>query len=391
MPEWRAATRGRDAAAAGNATFCTVYAQQLPGAHLYRSAEARVREDNPDLSWNRELTLARVSERMRVGIVLAGDPDTANAVSLALIEDCGFRSVFIECEEDRQDQVGLELAEFARECRGRGLQTYALPRGYGLVLAAKAGAQSRFVRAFPHARQVDSRGALVERACPNHPEFLQWFELRTRDLAEMLACDGFVWAEPAFYYGRGNWGCRCLYCQRFYAAEYDEDMPVELDHRVLSFRQKSLIAFLLAATAATKSINPAARSIVKTTPWLAPGQVAMESEHWQPLLTSAAVDGLAVAADWRAARAGMEDLMSRIARGAMREAEQAGKLAQIWVGGSPAPEDRLLEALRFGLRLGAPEMVISDFGSLMRHPGFTDMRGQLKQLLRQAAAQEQAA
>ncbi|MFQ6132620.1 MAG: hypothetical protein ACE5R4_11330 [Armatimonadota bacterium] len=327
---------------------------------------------------------------MRVGIVLRGHPDTANAVSLALIEDCGFRSLFIECEEDRQDEAGLELAAFTRECRSRDLRTYALPLGYGRVLASRAGAGSPFLGSFPHVRQVDSRGGLIARACPNHPEFLEWMQSRMLDLAEMLACDGFVWAEPSFHYDRGTWGCRCQYCQQFYAAEHDEDMPVELDHRVLHFRQKSLMGFLLAATAAIKGINPAARSVVKMTPWLAPGQVAMESEYWQPVLASAALDGLAVSADWSPPRGGMEDVMSRIAHGAMREAEQASKQAQIWVGGSPAPEDRLLEALRFGLRLGATEMVVSDFESLVRHPRFPELRGQLRRLLREAAAAEPA-
>ncbi|MFQ6097233.1 MAG: hypothetical protein ACE5O2_05845, partial [Armatimonadota bacterium] len=165
---------------------------------------------------------------MRVGISIPSDPEFANEAAVALLTDCGIQSVFIECREETQDTHGLALAEFARQARRAGLRVFAVPRGYGNVLRSPGPARSPYLRRRRHVRQIDSRGRPVPSACPNNREFVEWFAGRMADLAEMLACDGFVWDEPSFYFARGAWGCHCPECRRLYEWEHEESLPVEL-------------------------------------------------------------------------------------------------------------------------------------------------------------------
>lgn len=332
---------------------------------------------------------------MRVGVCIPGDREHATADTLALIGDCGFSSVFIECREDTQDAVGLELAEFGRQCRRAGVECYAVPRGYGGVLATPPGLRSSFLQLLPSARQIDSRGRPIDRACPNDPDFLDWFAARMADLAELLACDGFVWDEPSLFYSRGIWACRCLHCQRVYESEYDEEMPAELTYRVLNVRQRSIIIFLLAAAAAIKRVNRHGRSLVLAAPGVAHEQLHIGTDYLTRLLDSSGVDGVAVRVDWPASygaadrpRSAMEDIVAGMARPGLMEAEARGKEVYIWLQSTARPQDRLIETLQFALRLGIPGVVLADYDALTKHPAFGSMRPRLLATVAAAASAE---
>jgi len=314
---------------------------------------------------------------MRVGVHLPGDHEHTTAETLALIRECGFGAVFLECREDTQDTVGLELGEFSRECGREGVECYAVPQGYGGVLATPPDLRSGFLRRWPSARQIDSRGRPADRACPNDPDFLDWFAGRMGDLAELLACYGFVWNEPSFYYARGIWACRCVHCQRAYESEHGEEMPTELTHRVLNVRQRSIAIFLLAAAAAIKRVNRRARSLVLAAAGLAHEQLHIGTDYLAGLLDSSAVDGVAVRVDWPATYMGMEETVARIVRPALLEAEARGKEVHVWLRSTSRPQDRLIETLRSASRLGVPGVVLADYDALTADPAFDVMRPRL--------------
>ncbi len=323
---------------------------------------------------------------MRLGIELRGDTAVANPAVLPLLADCGFQAVFLVVEEAHQDLLGLQLAEFARRCRLQGMATVVAPRGYGLVAAPGDETTSPYLASAPDVWQIDNRGRRIERACPNNPEFLVWFELRMRDLAELLACDGALWDAPGFYHSRGAWACRCGYCQRGFEAVYEQELPAELGHRALHFQQQSVLLLLLAGAASVKRISPRAVGMVTATPWLAHEQAHIETTYFQQLLSSAAVDVLAVPADWQGMQMGMEDCLSRLVRAAAREAECHGKPICIRVAGSPDPADRLFEAIRFARHVGCDRMLIRDFDSVFGPGADEGFRRQLKRLVREVAA-----
>ncbi|MFQ5809740.1 MAG: hypothetical protein ACE5JM_09000, partial [Armatimonadota bacterium] len=319
------------------------------------------------------------------------DHEHATAETLALVRDCGFSAVFLECREDVQDVVGLELGEFSRECRREGVECYAVPCGYGGVLTTPSDLRSVFLRLRPGARQIDSRGRPTDRACPNDPEYLDWFAARMADLAELLACDGLLWNEPSFFYSRGIWACRCVNCQRVYESEYDEEMPAELSYRVLNVRQRSITIFLLSAAAAIKRVNRRGRSLVLAAPGLAHEQLHLGADHVTGLLDSSAVDGVALRVDWPTSYVGMEETVARMARPALMEAEMRGKEVLIWLKSTARPQDRLIETLRFASRLGIPGVVLADYDALIGDPNFDSMRPRLLAAVAAAAGEAPAA
>ena len=325
---------------------------------------------------------------MRLGIELRGDPAVANRETLALLVDSGLQAVFLAVEEAQQDLWGLELAEFARACRREGLAVVAMPRGYGLVAAAEPDTASPYLHAAPQVWQIDNRGRRVQRACPNHPEFLAWFERRMHDLSEMLACDGVLWDGPGFYYARGSWACRCEYCQRGFWVAYEQEMPVELGHQALHFQQQSVLLLLMAGAAAAKRVNPSAVGMVVATPWLAHEQAHMETTYFQQLLGSAAVDVLVVAADWQGMHMGMEDCLSHLVRAATREATPYGKPVCLRVAGSPDPADRLMEAVRFAAHVGCDRLILRDYDSVLGDRAGAGFEEALKRLAREVAGGE---
>ena len=325
---------------------------------------------------------------MRVGVCIPGDQEHATAEALAFILDCGFSAVFLECREDTQDAVGLQLGEFSRACRREGVACCAVPQGYGGVLATPPGLRSEYLRTQPSARQIDSRGRATDMACPNDPEFLEWFAGRMADLAELLACDGFLWNEPSFYYSRGVWACRCVHCRRVYESEYDEEMPPELTHRVLNVRQQGVTIFLLAAAAAIKQVSRRARSLVLAAPGLAHEQLHLGTDYVSRLLGSSAVDGVAVRVDWPGEYLGMEETMSRIARPVLLEAEPRDKQVHIWLKGTALQSGRLIETLQFASRLGVPGVVLGDYDALAEDPAFDKLRPRLLAALAAAAGDD---
>jgi hypothetical protein len=328
---------------------------------------------------------------MRVGMSIPGDPDLANDEAVALLTGCGVRSVFIECHEETQDTHGLALAGFARRSRREGLEVYAVPRGYGHVLRSPRPTRTLYLRGRREAQQIDSKGRRAPCACPNNREFVEWFAARMADLAEMLACDGFVWDEPAFYFSRGAWGCRCDECQRLYEWQYGEELPTELTFSAAHFRRRAIVMFLLAVAARVKRVNAACQCIVMSAGELAHEQFHTGTQQWSELLDSSGVDGLAAFPDWRRRGTPLEDALAHLGRSALREARLRGKRGQVWIAGSPQHEDRLLDALRFAARLGAPEFVIVDYASLVRAAEFAAFRPRLEAAIRDVSAKQQPA
>jgi hypothetical protein len=291
----------------------------------------------------------------------------------------------VGCYEDEVRWRVDDVASFMRRARADGLETYAVPWGYGRVLDPDPSIESLYVETHRDCCQVDSRGRRLRKACPNNPRFLEWFSSSMRTLAWLLECRGFVWDEPGFHHARGAWSCRCQYCARLFRATYSRDMPRELTDEVLSFRRSSMTLFVLAAAAAVQSVDRRLRSFVLPTPRLAREQVYTGTEDLTHLVQSAGVDGLCIAVPWQERGWDMEYGVREANEGPAAAAHREDKGCALWLTAGPNPADRTVEAIRFAARTHADAVVLCDYGSLIEGPGFGALREDLRRVLAEVA------
>lgn len=311
---------------------------------------------------------------MKVGLSIGGGVSAMERLNPRELAADGFASVFVACYEDEMRWHAQTAADFSRACQAAGLEVYAVPLGYGLVNDPDPSTESLYVREHPQNLQMDTRGRRAQKACPNNPAFLEWFSSNMRTLAWLLECRGFLWDEPAFYYARGAWACRCKWCQRLFHAAHQQPMPAELTDEVVRFRRDSLLMFLLAAAAAIQAVDRRLLSVVMPASSAGSREVGLAADTLEPVARHSAVDVLSVYVPWQSAGRDMEMAL----RGAQEEAAAAAgrhrKRSAVWVGASPHPRDRLLEALQVAAKAGVGHLVIAGDQSLTASPAYKGFR-----------------
>jgi len=297
----------------------------------------------------------------------------------------GFASVFLACYEDEMRWHAQTAADFSRACQSAGLDVVVVPLGYGRVLDPDGSTESLYVREHPQNCQFDSRGRRVPKACPNNPAFLEWFSSNMRTLAWLLECSGFLWDEPSLYSTRGAWACRCDWCQRLYFAEQQRQMPLELDTDVARFRRESLLIFLLAATAAIHAVDRRLASIVMPTSSASSRDAGIADDTLKPVAESSATDALSVYVPWQSEGRDLEIALRGKAEEAHAATRANGKPVLLWVGGSPHPRDRLLEALKVASRAGVEHLVVAGHQTLTASVAYERFRPSLKRAIEQVS------
>jgi hypothetical protein len=295
----------------------------------------------------------------------------------------GFASVFLACYEDEMRWHAQTAADFSRSCQSAGLEVVVVPLGYGRVLDPDASTESLYVREHAQNCQLDSRGRRVPKACPNNPAFLEWFSSNMRTLAWLLECSGFLWDEPSLYSARGVWACRCEWCQRLYFAEQQRQMPLELDSDVARFRRDTLLMFLLAATAAIQAVDRRLGSVVMPTCSASSREAGLADDTLKPIAQSSATDILSVYVPWQSEGRDMEIAVRGTAEEARAAVDGSGKPVVLWVGGSPHPRDRLLEAIKVASRAGIEHLVIAGHQTLTASVAYQRFRPALTEMIEQ--------
>lgn len=331
----------------------------------------------------RRVTLRRGAGAVKVGLSIGGGVATMEQLEPRELRNDGFTSVFIACYEDEMRWHAQTAADFSRACQGAGLEVYVVPLGYGRVTDPDASTESLYVSEHPHHCQVDSRGRKVPKACPNNPAFLEWFSSNMRTLAWLLECRGFLWDEPTMYGARGVWACRCEWCQRLFYGEQQRQMPLELDSDVARFRRNSLLMFLLAAAAAVQAVDRRLASVVMPTSLQSGRDAGLGSDTLKPLAQSAAVDMLSVYVPWQSAGRDMEVALRSTVEEANAAVRAERKPLLIWIGGSPHPRDKLLEALKVARNAGVEQMVIAGHQTLTASSAYERFRPELARTIAQ--------
>ena len=318
---------------------------------------------------------------MRVGLSIGGGVSAIEDLVPQDLAADGFSSVFFACYEDEMRWEAQTAADFTRDCVGAGLDVYAVPLGYGCVMDPDGSGESLYLREQARNCQVDSRGRRAKKACPNNPAFLEWFSSNMRTLAWLLECRGFLWDEPAFYYARGAWACRCDWCRRLFFAQHQEPMPQELIGEVPRFRRNSLLMFLLAATAAIHAVDRRLESVVMPTCATGSIEAGIASDQLRIAGDSSAVDVLSVYAPWQSQSRDMEVAIRATVADAMAATRRQRKPVVLWVGGSPHPRDRLLDALRVARDSGVEHVVIAGHQTLTASVAYESFRPSLSQAI----------
>ena len=319
---------------------------------------------------------------MNVGIAISSGVQSLKDIDTRLLGALGFSAVFLACVEDEARWHVEEIASFVRRAKSDGLEPYAVPWGYGRLIDPDPSIESLYVQAHPDTCQMDSRGRRLRKACPNHPQFLEWFSSSMRTLAWLLECRGFVWDEPGFHHARGAWSCRCPYCRRLFRASYGRDMPHELTDDVLDFRRNSVTMFVLAAAAAIQSVDRRLQSFVMPSPRMAREQWYTGNEDIPRLAQCSGVDGLCVMVPWQEMGLDMQHAIREAAEGPVRTAHEHDKGCALWVTASPNPADRTVETIELAPKSGADAVVLSDYGSLVASADFISVRDRLGEVLR---------
>lgn len=318
---------------------------------------------------------------MRVGLSIGGGISAIEDLDPRDLAADGFSSVFFACFEDEMRWEAEAAADFSRDCVAAGLDFYAVPLGYGCVMDPDGSGESLYVREQARNCQVDIRGRRVKKACPNNPAFLEWFSSNMRTLAWLLECRGFLWDEPTFYQARGAWACRCDWCQRLFFAQYQRQLPLEVINEVPQFRRDSLLMFLLAAAAAIHAVDRRLESVVMPTCGASAREAGLGADDLRPVGESSAVDMLSIYAPWQSQARDMETAINATVADAMAATRRQRKPMVLWIGGSPHPRDRLLDAMRVARNAGVEHLVIAGHQTLTASVAYERFRASLAQAI----------
>ncbi len=318
---------------------------------------------------------------MNVGLSIGGGVSAIKELDPRILAEDGFTSVFLACYEDEMRWEAQTAADFSRACVAAGLDVYAVPLGYGCVMDPDSAGESLYLSEHRENCQVDNRDRRVKKACPNNPAFLEWFSSNIRTLAWLLECRGFLWDEPTFYHARGAWACRCDWCRRLFFARYQRAMPQEIIDEVPQFREESLLVFLLAATAAIHAVDRTLESVVMPTCSASAREAGLAVDRLDPLGESSAVDMLSVYVPWQSETRDMETVIRERVREAEAATRRQRKPVVLWIGGSPHPRDRLLDAMRVAYDAGVEHLVIAGHQTLTASVAYDRFRASLSEAI----------
>ena len=301
---------------------------------------------------------------MKVGLAITGGVASQEEINLAAVGESGFDAILVGCYEDEIRWEAETVASFLRQARRRGLDCYVMPWGYGRVLDPDPSISSLYIHTRPQTLQVDSRNRRCPKACPNNPQFLEWFASSMRTLAWLFEVQGFVWDEPSFHYSRGTWSCRCKYCQRLFTASYGQPMPRRLTPEVMEFRRQSLNMFVLAAAAAIQSVDRRLQSVVMPPPLVSPGLRYANTDDYRTMAASSAVDAVSLLIV-EPQPIPVPQLAEHYASAAWAVTSE-GKPLWLWVAQDQWDEEQLTHYLDLARELGAQRLVIADYAVVYR-------------------------
>lgn len=297
----------------------------------------------------------------------------SDAVNIELVKNSGFSSVYFTCHEDDYERMKDTLQELIRKAKSLNLKSFLIPWGYGKVCDPNPVLESKYLSMNPDTLQINSEGKTISKCCPNNPKFVQWYLKEIRNLSVVFRPVGFFWDEPSFDFNDGIWACRCQFCLDLFKGEYGHDMPIEFSKEVRRFRQISIIKYLEKSASAVKEAGSNIQNIVMTTPSLTPEKTNKGTENWVLLLKSSYIDGIAVFACWQLFGTEMEETMSKLGRKAISIGKKFQKPSQVWITGSPEPNERLLDANKMCKQLGGEMLVIWEYGTLLTHEEFSEI------------------
>ncbi len=322
---------------------------------------------------------------MRLGFAVTRGVEGLDDTPLRELRQLGFGSIYVGCYEDEMRWHVERVAAFARTARAHALAVYVVPWGYGRVLDPDPAITSLYVHVHPHTLQIDNRGRRCRKACPNDPRFLEWFASSMRTLAWLIDCKGFLWDEPSLHYSRGDWACRCQYCQRLFRAAYSKELPTKFTDEVAQFRQNTIAMFLLAAAAAIQSVDQSLRSLVMPTPAGAYRQLHTGADNWNLIAGSSGVDALSALVPWQNTDTAMEIAVTEACEDALAACSPHGKDVILWLTAAPRDGYQVIETLRCAAQAGAGEVVIADYDLVLQKVADSNLIPQFRRLVKRLA------
>ena len=156
------------------------------------------------------------------------------------------------------------------------------------------------------------------------------------------------------------------------------ELPRRLTPQVVEFRRQSLAMFLLAARAAIQAVDRRLRSVVMPPPLGAPASRYSGADDWRLLAESAAVDAVSLLVLEDSLESGGGDLTLQTDVASVIATR--GKQLWVWVATDLAGPRSVADCKELAARLGAQQLVIADYESLVDRHGLTGLSELLARL-----------
>jgi hypothetical protein len=148
----------------------------------------------------------------------------------------------------------IKLIHDAKEI---GLRVYLDLWGWGKVFGGEP--PSIFLQNFSNFRQISSKNRKLPIACFNTVTFRNYILGYVKKLSKETEVDYIFLDEPHYAVNplvkRGEWTCLCETCRNLFRKEYGLEMPIKMDDKVMSFRQRKIVEFISDISKIVKNFN----------------------------------------------------------------------------------------------------------------------------------------
>ena len=303
---------------------------------------------------------------MRLGVGYPGSSRITHARrDLDAIAASGAGLVVVGATEEDAFERPERLASIVTAARARGLEV--LVGSWGVLGLFGGGGQSLALARDPSMRQGLSDGATVPAACPNHPETGAWLDRWIQSVVTTRP-DGIAWVKPRLWvpsrdrWGTGHgaaWSCVCDRCRVAWRhGRHDApggEIPGRMSPEVRSFRERSLLGLLDAATAAVHQAG--LRNVATVAP---AGGDDPEALAWDTLAASPFIDGLGTEPT-RDIDTAIADHVAFWGTRVSRTAQGRRLRTHLWIRLGrvrAARTDVLVEAVREAARAGIDDLIV---------------------------------
>lgn len=202
--------------------------------------------------------------------------------------------------------------------------------------------ESRFSAIHPDGVQILNDGRVTAGGCLNNPIFREYVKSWS-DSAVSTGADRIMWDEPHWWYPNkfgadpSLWACRCQICRDGFRSNFGYDMPTDYTDDVTTFRNDSVIDFVLelAAHADAKGIDNVVcllpilsqtRELIGVPAWRRYGL-----DSWDEIAAHPAVKTVATDPYWALFDAPLEPFVSICADELNRLSEKFAVGSQLWI------------------------------------------------------------